>query len=103
MLFTCTYLWPLEHARRVRSRDLSSIVCRQTARQASSTNNLTVTVPSVYLEGGFTYEVTLRVTSVFGGSAETSVNVLKSLQAVPAVKVSNICISGFTTTDRVCV
>lgn len=50
-------------------------------------HNLTLVVPSNYLAEGSTYTFTLRVTSMFGGSAETSVSVFKSSLPLPAVKV----------------
>lgn len=58
--------------------------------QASSGTNLTVTIPSDELVQGSTYTFVLRVTSVYGGSAEAEVSVFKSQQALLALKVSGV-------------
>lgn len=46
-----------------------------------------MTIPSEYLAQGSTYSFVLRVTSNYGGSAEAEVEVLKSTEELPALKV----------------
>lgn len=48
---------------------------------------MTMTIPSDYLVQGSTHFFVLRVTSYYGGSAEAEVEVFKSTQELPALKV----------------
>ncbi|CAM9178019.1 unnamed protein product, partial [Sphacelaria rigidula] len=55
--------------------------------QANANNELRVTLPSSTLSEGATYTITLNATSELGASSQESVNVTKSTQELPVVKV----------------
>lgn len=58
--------------------------------QATANGELTVTISSALLETGRTYSVTLRVTTIFDATAESTVQVYKSPDALPTLKVGSV-------------
>ena len=55
--------------------------------QASSQKNMTVVIPSDYLNLGSTYAFVLRVATMLGGSAQATATVFKSAEELLSLKV----------------
>lgn len=66
-----------------------------TSRQAAAAKDFIVTLPSTSLGEGSTYTFGLRVESALGVSGEASIEVFKSAEALPALKVRHeLIVSG---------